>query len=117
MSEVYGKYFKIWKDDSCQVAYHLNLLGFYPKIWQVCKLLRNLLTLAGVSTNISAHKAATICKCTVKKLLTLAGLRTVFGVAGPNVTNLLALSGLWTLYFSYWIFYITFFGTPSIEVF
>ena len=50
---------------------HLSLLGFYPETWQVCK----------VSIN----------------LLTLAGLRTVFGVAGPSVTNLLTLAGLWTL--------------------
>ena len=33
----------------------------------------------------------------VINLLALAGLRTVFGVAGPGVTNLLTMAGLWTL--------------------
>ena len=33
-----------------------------------------------------------------RRSLTLAGLRTLFGVVGPSVTNLLTLAGLWTLF-------------------
>ena len=33
----------------------------------------------------------------VKNLLTLAGLSTLFGVVRHSVTNLLTLAGLWTL--------------------
>ena len=49
-----------------QVGMHLSLLGFYPETWQVCKLSINLLTLAGLSTNISADKPATVSRCMVK---------------------------------------------------
>ena len=34
----------------------------------------------------------------VKNLLTLAGLSTLFGVVRHSVTNLLTLAGLWTLF-------------------
>ena len=44
----------------------------------------NLLLLAGVRSNY--------------KPVNPVGLRTVFGLAGPRVTNLLTLSGLWTLF-------------------
>ena len=45
---------------------HFSLLGFYPETWQVFKLSINLLTLAGLSTNISADKSANLCRCLVK---------------------------------------------------
>ena len=45
---------------------HLSLLGFYPETWQVCKLSIHLLTLAGLSTNISVDKPANLCRCMVK---------------------------------------------------
>ena len=45
---------------------HLSLLGFYPETWQVCKLSIHLLTLEGLSTNISANKPANLCRCMVK---------------------------------------------------
>ena len=60
------------KSTACSVliliglALHLSLLGFYPETWQVCKLSINLLTLAGLSRNISADKPATISRCMVK---------------------------------------------------
>ena len=43
-----------------------TLLGFYPETWQVCKLSINLLTLAGLSTNISVDKPANLYRCMVK---------------------------------------------------
>ena len=61
----------------------------------------NLLTLSGLSANISADKPSNVCRKVygqVKNLLSPAGLETVFGVARPNVTNLLTLAGLWTLF-------------------
>ena len=62
---------------------HLSLLESYPETWQVCKMSINLLTLAGLSTNISVDKPANLCMCMVNgqviNLLTLADLRTVFG--------------------------------------
>ena len=49
-----------------QVGMHLSLLGFYPKTWQACKLSINLLTLTGLSTNISVDNPATVSRCMVK---------------------------------------------------
>ena len=58
---------KCRKNDSCYfIKYHLSLLGFYTETWQVCKLSINLLTLAGLSTNISVDKPATVSRCMVK---------------------------------------------------
>ena len=48
------------------LSVHSSLLGFYPETWQVCKLSINLLTLAGLSTNISVDKPANLCRCMVK---------------------------------------------------
>ena len=49
------------------IPLHLSLLGFYPETWQDCNLSINLLiTLAGLSTNISADKPANLSRCMVK---------------------------------------------------
>ena len=57
---------RVHKEVGEQHQNHLSLLGFYPETWQVYILSINLLTLAGLSTNISADKPAILCRCMVK---------------------------------------------------
>ena len=49
-------------------------------------------------TNVVPQFFMTVFESSVINLLTLAGLQTVFSVAGPSVTHLLTLEGLWTLF-------------------
>ena len=56
-------------------------IKFYPEIRQVCKLSINLLLFAGLLN-----------------LLPPAGLQKGFGVAGPSVTNVLTMAGLWEVF-------------------